>query len=123
MAMLVRVKPFDLKKGHLIRRYTAFSTRFDEKRGWYRVSEDVAQYLSTVHQVSGDEDSPLVFDVCTEEQAREIEAAERRRAEERAQAGAPNVARANDTSFPGLTTNDLPQGRPARAESRVARRA
>jgi hypothetical protein len=122
MAMLVRIKPYDPNRGRLVRRYTAFSTRFDEKRGWYRVGDDVAQYLSTVHQVAGDEDSPLVFDVCTEEQAREIEEADRRRAQERAQAVAPNVARPNDTSTSGLTTADLVPAKSARSEGRAARR-
>jgi hypothetical protein len=125
MAKLVRLKPHDPKKGHVIRRYTAFSIRFEEARGWYKVADEVATYLGTVHQVPGDEDSPLAFDVCTEEEAQRIEAAEKKKAEERARAAEPNVAQPYDVSVRGgdLTTADLPAARTTRAEGRAARRA
>ena len=117
MAKLVRLKPHDPKKGHVIRRYTAFGVRFDEARGWYKVSDEVAKYLATVHQRPGDEDSPHAFDVCTEDEAKAIEAAEKKKAEERARAAEPNVADARDLSAraPDLTTADLPQPRASRA--------
>lgn len=117
MAKLVRLKPHDPKKGHVIRRYTAFGVRFDEARGWYKVSDEVAKYLVTVHQRPGDEDSPLAFDVCTEDEAKAIEASEKKKAEERARAAEPNVADARDLSArtPDLTTADLPQPRAPRA--------
>jgi hypothetical protein len=125
MAKLVRLKPHDPKKGHVIRRYTAFSIRFEEARGWYKVADEVASYLGTVHQVPGDEDSPLAFDVCTEEEAQRIETAEKKKAEERARAAEPNVAQPYDVSVRGgdLTTADLPAARTTRAEGRAARRA
>jgi hypothetical protein len=117
MAKLVRLKPHDPKKGHVIRRYTAFGVRFEEARGWYKVSDEVAAYLATVHQRPGDDDSPLAFDVCTEEEAQRLEAAEKRKAEERARAAEPNVAQPYDITAraPDLTTADLPQPRSARA--------
>ena len=49
MAKLVRLKPLDKKKGHVIHRYTAFQTTFEEDKGWYRVPDHVASYLATVH--------------------------------------------------------------------------
>ena len=127
MAKLVRLKPHDPKKGHVIRRYTAFSIRFEEKRGWYKVSDEVATYLATVHQAPGDDDSPLAFDVCTEEEAQRVETAEKKKAEERARAAEPNVANPYDISAKptDLTTADLPQPqpKPARGEPRAQRRA
>jgi len=125
MAKLVRLKPYDPKRGHVIRRYTAFSIRFEEARGWYKVADEVAAYLATVHQVPGDEDSPLAFDVCTEEEAQSLETAEKKKAEERARAAEPNVAQPYDVSVRAgdLTTTDLPQARTTRAEARAARRA
>jgi hypothetical protein len=125
MAKLVRLKPHDPKKGHVIRRYTAFSIRFEEARGWYKVADEVAAYLGTVHQVPGDEDSPLAFDVCTEDEAQRIEAAEKKKAEERARAAEPNVAQPYDVSVRGgdLTTADLPASRASRTEGRASRRA
>jgi hypothetical protein len=117
MAKLVRLKPHDPKKGHVIRRYTAFSIRFEEARGWYKVSDEVAAYLATVHQTPGDEDSPLAFDVCTEDEAQRLETAEKKKAEERARATEPNVAQPHDVSVRSadLTTADLPQPRATRA--------
>ena len=125
MAKLVRLKPFDPKKGHVIQRYTAFSIRFEEKRGWYKVSDEVATYLATVHQAPGDDDSPLAFDVCTEDEAQRVETAEKKKAEERARAAEPNVANPYDISAKptDLTTADLPQPKPARGEARAQRRA
>lgn len=125
MAKLVRLKPHDPKKGHVIRRYTAFAIRFEEARGWYKVADEVAAYLATVHQRPNDEDSPLAFDVCSEEEAQRVETAERKKAEERARAAEPNVAAPYDVSArsPDLTTADLPAARPPRSEARTARRA
>jgi hypothetical protein len=109
MAKLVRLKPLDAKKGHHIHRYTAFSTTFEEKKGWYRVSDEIAAYLATVHQVPNDEDTPLAFDVCTEDEAKGIEVAEKKKAEERARAAEPNVAMPHEIAPVGgdLTTADL----------------
>src|SRR3989304_6336744 len=125
MGKLVRLKPFDPKKKHVIERYTAFGLRFEEKRGWYRVSDEVAAYLATVHQVPGDEDSPLAFDVCSEEEAQRLETAEKKKAEERARAPEPNAAQPSDVPARAgdLGTADLPQARTTRAEARAARRA
>ena len=125
MAKLIRLKPFDAKKGHVIRRYTAFQTTFEEHKGWYRVSDHVAAYLATVHQMADDEDSPRAFDVCTKEEAERIDAAEKKKAEERARAAEPNVATARDVSALGdLTTADLRDpGRRSRTASTAGRRA
>ncbi len=108
MPKLIRIKPYDPKRGHVVRRYTVFSIRFDETRGWYRVADDVADYLAKVHQAPHDEDSPLVFDVCTEAEAHALEETERKKAEERAKAAEPNVATPYD-----LTTADLGSHRSA----------
>jgi hypothetical protein len=112
MAKLVRLKRRDPKRGHVLRRYTAFGVRFEEKKGWYRVSDEVAAYLAQVHQLDGDDDSPLAFDVCTPEEAEALEAAEKKKADERARATEPHVTDAVDapahaTAAADLTTADL----------------
>lgn len=104
MSKLIRLRPLDAKKGHVIRRYTAFSMTFEEAKGWYRVSDEVAAYLQTVHQVPNDEDTPLAFDVCTEAEAKALELAEKKKAEERARAAEPNVAMPRDVSSVGVAT-------------------
>ena len=53
------------------------------------MSDAVAGYLATVHQRLGDEDSPAAFDVCTDDEAKAMEAAEKKKAEERARAAEP----------------------------------
>lgn len=126
MAKLIRLKPLDKKKGHVIQRYTAFQTTFEEHKGWYRVPEHIADYLETVHQLADDEDSPLAFDVCTREEAEQIDAAEKKKAEARALAAEPNVATARDVEGANqdLTTADLREpGRRSRPAANTGRRA
>jgi len=57
----------------VLRRYTYKGIRFQEGNGWYRVSEEVGEYLKEVRQRAGDMNSPSAFDVCTEKQAREVD--------------------------------------------------
>lgn len=79
--LYVRLKPYNPKRGHVLRRYTYRAVRFHEGR-WYKVPEALARELSDLHQRHGDEDSPLAFDVATEGQARDIEEKERKKLEE-----------------------------------------
>ena len=126
MAKLIRLKPLDKKRGHVIHRYTAFQTTFEESKGWYRVPDHVAAYLATVHQLANDEDSPLAFDVCTQQEAERIDTAEKKRAEERALAAEPNVAMARNVAGLGedLTTAELRDpGRRSRSTGAAGRRA
>ena len=74
--LLVRLKPYDPRRGHVLRRYTYAGIKFQEERGWYRVEKPVAEYLRAVHEVPTDGYSPLAFDVCTEEEAKALEAGE-----------------------------------------------
>jgi len=72
--MLVRLKPLDPRRGLVLRRYTYRGIKFHQERGWYRVDKAVAEYLTTVHQQPHDPHSPPAFDVCSEEEARALEA-------------------------------------------------
>lgn len=73
--MLVRMKSYDPRRGQVLRRYTYRGIRFQEERGWYRVEKEVGEYLRTVRQNPGPHSS-LAFDVCTEEEARTLDARE-----------------------------------------------
>ena len=75
--IFVRLKPYDPRRGHVLRRYTYRGIKFQEERGWFRVPKDVADYLRAVHQVPGDEHSPLAFDCCTEAEAKGLDAKEK----------------------------------------------
>jgi hypothetical protein len=105
--MLVRLKAYDPRRGHLLRRFTTRGIKFEGQRGWYRVEKDLADYLRMVRQVDTNPHSPLAFDVATEAEA------ERMDVEETVQA---RPARATDDlplsvprPAPGVvTTGDLP---------------
>jgi hypothetical protein len=77
---LVRIKPFDPKKGQLVKRFTVAGMNYREEQGWYPCrDEKIANALKSMHP-EGDESRPLIFDVCTVEEARELERRESRRA-------------------------------------------
>ena len=123
---LVRLKAYDLRRGNVLRSYTAFGSRFMEGR-WYQVDDSVATYLSTVQQPpTGNyqaDDAPIAFEVVSAEEAARIDAEEaRKRAALGTTASAPlpsnvtpmrahNVSReaAKAAAEGTLTTSDLPR--------------
>ena len=85
---MVRLKPYNPKRGYKLRRYHVYGQRFDEDRGWYRIRETIqiidpntkdiktinlADYLREVRQNQHDEDARFAFDVCTVEEAAAID--------------------------------------------------
>ncbi len=101
---LVRIKPYNPKRGQLLRRYVVSGIRFDVNRGWYKVDAELAKYLAGITN-GGDTDpeAPLAFDVMDEVDAKKLEAAEAA-AKEPAPAAQPQ-----DVSTGNLSTADLPQ--------------
>ncbi len=63
---LIRLKPYDVRRGHLLKRYTYAGIRFAAGE-WCCVDTAVADYLRTVHQT--DRYSPLAFELGDEEPA------------------------------------------------------
>ncbi|MCP4676630.1 MAG: hypothetical protein GY854_14175 [Deltaproteobacteria bacterium] len=76
MSFFVRIKPYDAVRGHIMRRYTYKGIFFDVSKGWYVVSDNVGKHLETVPQQAGVQHSPSAFDVCTEAEAKRIDAKE-----------------------------------------------
>lgn len=72
-SLLVRIKPRDPHRGQVLRRFVYRGIRFEEGKGWYRVSPEVGEYLSAARQRGHDPRSPLAFDVCTEAEAKAID--------------------------------------------------
>jgi hypothetical protein len=105
-SLLVRLKPFDPRRGQVLRRYTYAGIKFQEERGWYRVEPAVAEYLRGVRQIAGDRHAALAFDVCTEAEARALDAAEADEAKVRRQAS--DELRLTPAR-PAVTTEDLPK--------------
>ena len=106
---LVRLKPHDPRRGHVLRRYTYAGIKLHEERGWYRVSKDVAAYLKGVHQVPGDTYTPLAFDVCSDDEAKAIDAREEN--ESKVRRSASDEVKLSPARGEGgaLTTADLPE--------------
>jgi hypothetical protein len=86
MALLARLKPYNVKKGHLTRIYMIDGARFYEDRGWYEVPDDLGEKLRVLHQDHYDDDSPDLFDVCTADEAEALEARELKAVEVKATA-------------------------------------
>jgi hypothetical protein len=106
--MLVRLKPLDPRRGHLLRRYTYQGIKFHEERGWYRVAKAVADYLRSVHQQPGDPHSPLAFDVCSEDEAKATEAREKE-AQNARKTAADDIKLSVARPVGAVTTADLPE--------------
>jgi len=110
--LLVRLKPYDPRRGQVLRRYTYAGIKFQEERAWYRVEVAVAEHLRSVRQVPTDEHSPLAFDVCTEAEAKALEAKESDAAKfKRSATDDLKVVPARPTGT--VTTEDLPASVPA----------
>lgn len=75
---LVRLKKPDPKRGHVLRRYTYKGIRILAERGWYRVALDIAEELKAKRQIPNDEHAPLAFDVCSDEEAQQLDERESR---------------------------------------------
>lgn len=82
--MLVRLKPYDPKRGYVLMRYSMCGILFEESKGWYRVDPHIAEKLEDVRCRPDMPDHPHyglnAFDVCTPEEARRIANAENEQA-------------------------------------------
>jgi hypothetical protein len=114
--LLVRLKPYDPRRGHVLRRYTYDGIRFQPERGWYRVEKRVGDYLRTVHQQPSDDFTPLAFDVCTDAEAKALEAAESDDAKV-ARSATDDIKVAPSRTSGALTTEELPKPAAAAAHA------
>ena len=114
--MLVRLKPHDPRRGHVLRRFTYRGIKFQEERGWYRVEEDVAVYLRDVRQVASDEHAPLAFDVCTPDEAKALDSKDKEATVTRKTA-ADDIKVSEARAAGAMTTDDLPEAATASAST------
>jgi len=105
--MLVRLKAYDPRHGYTLRRYTFRGIKFQQERGWYRVTAGVAEYLRDAHQDPTDPKSPLAFDVCSDAEAKAMETAEKESAAVRK--GATDTIKVSEPR--ATTTQDLPESK------------
>jgi hypothetical protein len=110
--MLARLRPG--KKGFPVLRHMYKGSLYEARKGWYEVTPVMARKLEKLHVDPRDEESPLMFNVATVEEAQEIDANERKKVE-RATPERPN--RQTTVTKQGrqrgvVTTRDLPQDEP-----------
>ncbi|HEU4408393.1 MAG TPA: hypothetical protein VFS43_24225 [Polyangiaceae bacterium] len=109
--LFVRLRPFDPRRRQTLRRYTYRGIVFAEDRGWCRVEADVAAYLRGVRQAPDDPNAPAAFDVCTEDEARRLDAEDEAASRRRVASDDPvPFVRARDAG--ALASGDLPKGSP-----------
>jgi hypothetical protein len=114
--LLVRLKPYDPRRGFVLRRFTFKGVKFHEERGWYRVPKPLADYLSGVKQVDSDLYSPLAFDIASDDEAKAVDAREESDSKTRKNANeAPRVATGRGDGRGDLTGEDLRAAGGARA--------
>lgn len=79
-SMYVRLKPYNPRRGYLLKKYTHVPSgkKFEESLGWCRVDPSLAAQLREIHQNPRDDETPFAFDVCTEAEAKQIDASERK---------------------------------------------
>jgi hypothetical protein len=92
--VLARLKPHNPKVGNTLKTYTYKGTRFREEAGWYRIPAPLGEELKQLVVDEADPyNSPLAFDVLSEEEALKVEDREARRRER------ATVGRANRTDL------------------------
>ena len=66
----VRLKPYNPRRGCYLRNYVDSRTgaKFSVEKGWYQVPRTLADRLGKVTQRTHDEDSPLAFEIMSEEE-------------------------------------------------------
>jgi hypothetical protein len=113
--LFVRLKPYDPRRGQLIRRFTYRGIKFHDDRGWLRVPKEVADYLREVREVPSDQHSSLAFDVCTEAEAKSLDAAE--------QESAVTRKTASEATKVSLPEDEAPAGVGGERASRKSKKA
>jgi len=120
--MLVRLTAYNPRRGQMLRRYVYDGVKFQVECGWYRVSKEMAEYLKNVRQEHDDPHSPPAFDVCTEQDAKELDAKIEQEAKVRKEAGeAIDVSVGRDEEA-ALTAGDLPEGSKVRAPAKGSKK-
>jgi hypothetical protein len=70
----VRLKPHLPRAGQVLRHFVYRGVLFKAGAGWSKVSFSIGEYLKTVRQRALQPHSAPAFDVCTEEEARRLDA-------------------------------------------------
>jgi len=72
MAMFIRIHPFNPQRGFKVRRFVYRGQRFEEERGWYRVTDEFAEEVRDLRQDAYNPDSKPVFQVADADEAKKL---------------------------------------------------
>jgi len=122
--LLVRLKPYNPRRKHVLRTFTYKGQRFQEARGWHKVPSWLGEELREIPQIESDPASPFAFDVCTlaeaermdddEDKRRRLEV-ERRLARDAAPIERRSAISARDAGrINNVTAADLPSTKESR---------
>jgi hypothetical protein len=119
--LCVRLKPHVPRAGQVLRHYCYRGILFRAGAGWSKVSESVAAHLRGVRQQERDPYSPLAFDVCSESEARALDAKDAELSAEvvpveraRRQVARDEPAPAgSEAATPATALNEMPKDRPS----------
>jgi hypothetical protein len=107
----VRLLPYNEKLGHLRRqhsvRYNGRYHKFNEPGVWVKVPLALAERLKKARQMPGIDGSPRVFDVCTEAEARQLDAQAKATRDALKAKVEPTVDTARDIGIPEEGRGDL----------------
>ncbi len=100
----VRLKRYNPRHGIVLRQYWYKGIKFLESEGWYVIGDEVADYLKThARQRNNDPHSAPAFDICSEEEARELDEQEAIDAEPRRPADNARVVATQEEPSPKAT--------------------
>jgi hypothetical protein len=107
--LLVRLKPFDPRRGHVLRRYTY--ARHQVPRGARLVPRrEAGRRVPARHRARcASEHSPPAFDVCTDGEAKALDAGEKEARRSEAQAPPTTSRSCPRGRASSVTTEDLPK--------------
>lgn len=118
---LVRIKPYDKRRGHLLRTYRVGGKFYEGKKGWYEIEASVAEVLAEVKQ-STDPHAPNGFDICTRAEAERIDEEEAQEEGKRS-ASSPNKFTAREDVEAKVKANRARQEKAKAQEAARAARA
>lgn len=119
MPKVVRLKPYNRRKGYLLRRYVLGNQKFIENR-WYVVGDVMAAKLANVHsRPDHPDESPLAFDLFDTQKEAEAQYTAEQEAEREATVKNPEFVGTLTTK--DLESDDAKAGREARAKANLER--
>lgn len=110
---LVRLRPYNKRRGNVCRQYVLKGKVFKESKGWYLLpAGNLVEYLRSLCVDSSDPESAKMFDVMNKTEAEATDKREKLAARERAEANSPNAVE-NARAGRGTASEPIKARKPA----------